>query len=295
MAFTSSGSKGDMQANAALTGSRRSEILNSLVSLAQNLVSAQHDAFSARLADALIRQSETSTGSREANLSFNASNLLKNNSYAFHHLASACLKENLKHELDLIEPGSHAAVQADGALSLVSFEEMDSKLQIGAGSRPFEQQYADAYIALNIRLAKLLQRDELPLSQNPFRPEVFLRAINQSWCGFDPDPESHQLVMPLLRPDVFIELSTLLQALNDALIANGILPDLQESYRIKKTDGHSDPARKDDDAETALLQKLKRMFSAPDAAADIAVAAAASVAADVFEQRFESDRRLAKL
>jgi hypothetical protein len=291
MAFTSSESMGDMQANAALTESRRSEILSSLVSLTQNLVSAQHDAFSARLADALIRQSETSTGSREANVSFHSSNILKSNSYAFHHLASAALAENLQRELVLLECGSHGAVKADGALSLVSFEEMDSKLQIGAGSRPFEQQHADAYNALNIRLANLLQRDELPLSQNPFRPEVFLRAINQAWCGFDPDPESHQLVMPLLRPDVFLELSTLLQALNDALIANGILPDLQDSYRIKKTDGHSDPARKDDGAETALLQKLKRMFSAPDAAADIAV----SVSADGYEHRFESGQRLGNM
>ncbi|MFD2273414.1 DUF1631 family protein [Undibacterium arcticum] len=245
-----------MSANAATAQSRRSEILRDLLPVALNLAGAQHDAFSARLADALMQQSETSTDSREANLSFNVSNLLKNNSYAFQHLAAAFLKENLQRELGMLERGSYpAAAKTDGALSLVSYEEMDNKLQIGAGSRPFEQQHADAYHALNIRLANLLQRDELSLSQNPFRPEVFLSAINLAWRNFDPDPESHHLVMPLLRPDVFLQLSPLLQALNDALIADGILPDLQESYRIKKTDGHSDATRKDDSAETALLQK----------------------------------------
>ena len=285
-----------MPANKASSESRRGEILRGLLPLALNIASAQHDAFSVRLVDGLMKLSETSIDSREANLSFNVGNLLKNNGYAFHHLASASLKKSLQRELGLLEGGLNSvAIKDDGALSLVSYEEMDNKLQIVAGSRPFEQNHADAYNALNIRLAHLLQREDLSLSQNPFRPEVFLSAITQAWCDFAPDPESHPLVTPLLRPDVFLQLSPLLDALNDALIADGILPDLQESYRIKKTDGHSDAARKDDGAETALLQKLKRMFAAPDVPDDVVASAAASAAADVFEHRSDSGQRLANM
>ncbi|MBI3284794.1 MAG: DUF1631 family protein, partial [Burkholderiales bacterium] len=157
-----------------------SEVLRGLIPVATHLAVAQLDAFSARLANALLALSEQSVDAKEANLSFNAGQLLKNNAYAFYYLASSGIEAAFRREMQVLQremqvlqrDATVAPEPQDPALSLVSYEEMDKKLVLGRISRALELDSAGQYAALNMRFSHLLEREALSTSLNPFRPEV---------------------------------------------------------------------------------------------------------------------------
>ncbi|MEC5215678.1 hypothetical protein RCH09_000609 [Actimicrobium sp. GrIS 1.19] len=243
------------------------DVLRNMITAAMKLVNAEFAAFSTRLSDALMAMSEVSGDAKEANASFNASNLLRNNRYAFYHVAVAHIEQALLYELNVLEHGSErTATRREGALSLVPFSEMDNRVMLGTTARLFEIENADALAALNIRIAHLLDRDSISVAQNPFRPETFLGAINAAWVEFDPDTESHGMILPLLRPEVFLALPPVFKTLNDELVDRGVLPELVSAYRIRKSDGNLSAATKEAN-ETALRQQLRRVLGNPEEAA----------------------------
>lgn len=257
----------------------RPEMLRGLTPLANHLTIAQLDAFSARLANALLACSEQSVDSRIANLSFNAGQLLKKNAYAFYHIASVEFEKVFKHETDMlltVGEVKKTVENKDGDFSLVSYEEMDQKLTLSRVSRAIELGSAEQYAALNMRLSHLLGRETMSISHNPFRPEVFLRALYVAWCAFDPEESSRELILPLLRVDILFDLEPILKELNQWLVNKGVLPDLQESYRIQRSQSKSRSVEKDDETQfdsadesgedstnthNAARQKLKAFLS----------------------------------
>ncbi|GGC79737.1 DUF1631 family protein [Undibacterium terreum] len=249
------------------------EILRALAAQAAHLSVAQIDAFAARLANALFAASEQHADPKQANLSFNAAQLLKNNAYAFYYLASSGIEAAFRKEVQVLQQGVKAdGVPQDVALTLVSYEEMDKKLAMGRASRSLELASAEQLAALNMRLAALMDYDSVGIQQNPFRPEVVLKVIIAAWTEFNPDQESHHLVLPLLRADILFDLAPILQALNQTLVERGILPELHESYRVKKMDSAAQ-AKKDEPVKAELDQKLKNYFSAAQAQTQAAPAA----------------------
>ncbi|MES2039596.1 MAG: DUF1631 family protein [Pseudomonadota bacterium] len=237
----------------------RDAVLRALIPLANHLVASQIDAFSARLANAFLALSEQSMDAREANLSFNAGQLLKKNGYAFFYLASAGFEAVFRKEIDALLQGVKiVASNADVALTLVTYEEMDKKLALSRAGRTLELDSAEQYAALNMRFAYLMEHDALSIAQNPFRPEIFLHTIYSAWCEFDPEVNTHELVLPLLRADILFDLEPILNALNEALIAKGILPDLHESFRIRR---NRNSERRKEAAPGDISQKLRNLLS----------------------------------
>ncbi|HEY8102262.1 MAG TPA: DUF1631 family protein [Burkholderiaceae bacterium] len=250
--------------------SRRSEILQSLIPVAAGEANGQLDAFTIRLTDALFALSEQNHDPKIANAAFNSANLLKKNAYPFYYVASAHLEDAIRNEIQACEKDTPSAKlkSEEGGLSLVSFEEMESKVTFGNICRPIESIHTNLYTSLGIRLAALFNREEFSISQNPFRPEVFLNAITAAWSEFNPDPETHSIILPLLTTENFIDLAPLLQAMNEALIGRGIQTELSDSYRIKKSNSTKDASKK-----AAVDEQLKRMFG-QEAVPDAGVAAA---------------------
>lgn len=239
-------------------------LLAELVALACHQAVAQLDAFGHRLANALLAVSEQSSDAREANLTFNSGQLLKNNGYAFYYLASAEIEAALRAaQLDLLS-GRDTVPAPDIELSLVSYEEMDKKLTFARAGRTIELANAESYLALNMRLASLLGREALSMADNPFRPDVFLQPLYAAWREFNPDPACHDLVLPLLRADIVFDLAPLLHALNEVLVERGVLPDLQESYRVKKS------AARDAERNDPVAQMLQRLFDGSSGMAGMA-------------------------
>ncbi|MBR7781028.1 DUF1631 family protein [Undibacterium luofuense] len=231
--------KSETSAQTAFSGSRENPeaLLQALVSVATHLMLAQVDAFSGRLSNALLAHSESAHDSREASLSFGAGQLIKKNTYAYYYLVSAELEKAFRRETAVLlgKAAGAASNASEDELSLVSYEEMDKKLAFSRAARAVELQAAEQYAALNMRFASLLQKDALSIAQNPYRPEVILHALWDAWCQFDPEQGTHGLVLPLLNADILFDLTPVLHELNQHLVSKGILPDLQDSYRVRRT------------------------------------------------------------
>ncbi|NDI86479.1 DUF1631 family protein [Undibacterium crateris] len=242
------------------------ELLRALIPIATHLVGAQIEAMSVRLSAAFLAMSETSQDSREANLSFHAGQLLKKNAYAFYYLVAADIEKALRADIDQLlspqrvaQPEKKLVMEPD--LSLVSYEEMDKKLALSRASRSIELDNAEQYTALNMRIAHLMQKEALSIAQNPFRPELLLTTLHQAWCQFDPETGTHELVLSLLSPDILFDLEPILAELNQALVAKGVLPDLQESYRIRRQLQKKLEEQNELGAATATEEKLRQYFA----------------------------------
>ena len=220
-----------------LSSSGRALILQSLIPVAASLTATQIEGFSQRLGEALFKLSDQSIRPEEANISFHSYHNLKKNSSVFYRMVTTRVNEMLTLEVKALEKGKRkkTVLASDEAnMSLVTFDEMENKVLLGNMSQALELDNADELVALNLRISQLLQIEEISVHANPFRPDVFLKAVYQAWCDFDPSPESHHLVLRLLRPDVFLQLNPILHELNAALIARGILPQATDLFSVGK-------------------------------------------------------------
>lgn len=232
-----------------------------LVQQACQLCTPQIDAFSARLSHDLFTQSENASDPKLANLCFHGAQLLKSSAYTFYYLSSSGLEKAFKAEVDTLRSVAKPQITIqDEGMSLVSYEEMELKLSLSRASRSLELSYAEPLAALNMRLASLLGQETIGGSQNPFRPEVFLRAFNAAWMDFNTEADAHALMLPMLSEFIF-DLAPIYQALNDLLIARGILPDLQESYRLKRKQANAEAERLGEAVKNEVAKKLEQYFA----------------------------------
>lgn len=249
-----------------LSAALRDEVLQELVDIAANMANTQIDGFTTRLANAMLDAAKASDNPREAQLLVNSASLLKKNRYPFYYVVSERLTTALHHEIQATEFPLTTLGDTSGALHALDPElEVDKKLTLIKTARAIEAEHGTRLATLNIRLASLFGKDALDTSENPFRPHVFLTALHDAWCEFQPDISAHHLVYRLLGPELFFDISTILHALNVALVKRGIVPhitasDLPATVSAKEKD-------QDDDADL-LTQKLRAMFpSEPEAVA----------------------------
>ena len=247
------------------SNSSRLLILQGLVPIATNLVSSQLEAFSGRLTEALFKLADQTLRPEEASHSFQAYQLLKRNSTTFYRLVAGQVNAALAKEVSTVNIRKKVKIGEKQDFSLVTFEEMENKVLLGNLSQALEVSNAEQLVALNTRIGHVLRRTPISVAQNPFRPEVFIQAVYHAWMEFDAVPETHLLVLRLLQPEIFLQLTPILQELNNAMVERGILPDLTEAYRDNQR--KKGPARSDDiaDKNPHLHNKLKNMFS-PSAA-----------------------------
>lgn len=243
------------------SNSSRLLILQALVPIATHLVSSQLEAFSARLTDALFKLSDQTIRPEEASASFQAFQLLKRNNTAFYRLVVGQINAALTKEVSTINAKKKIPKKEAQDFSLVSFDEMESKLLIRNLSQALEVNNADILVALNIRIGNVLRRTPINIAQNPFRPDVFVHAVYQAWKEFDATPESHHLVLRLLQPNIFLQLKPILNEINEGLIARGIMPDISDVYRGKNKNADANSADEIDDRDPYLHNKLRSIFS----------------------------------
>lgn len=185
--------------------------------------------------------------------------LLKENAYAFCHLATGAVEEALRAELARLRPQGAAPFVPD-TLSLVPLEEIDDRLAIAALARPFDLVHAEALATLAVRLGMLLGRGMLRPDANPFRPAVFLQAIDAAWRAFEPDALAHKLVRPLLTPDVLFDVGPLLDALAARLREAHHRPGRGAGYHIQKTDDAAAAKAARAGRQAALSAQLRALF-----------------------------------
>lgn len=229
-------------------------VLQSLAAIASNLTSAQLEGFAARLTDALFKISSLAVRADQAELALATGEHLKKNGPVFCRAVANRINQLLLQEVRSMQAAGHSGLDPEAKdMTLVSFDEMENKVLIGNLSRAIEVENSELLGALNLRIAQLLGREEMSVAHNPFRPVIFLQAVRDAWCELDSIVESQNLVLSQLRPDVFLTLTPILSALNDALIARGILPQLAKPYQSSKD--------KDRQRGFPLYQKLQNWLS----------------------------------
>lgn len=246
----------------ALSSTARLLTLQAMVPVAANLAASQLEAFSGRLADALFKVSDQAVHPEEANTCFHSFQLLKRNSSTFYRLVAGQINSVLSKEVSAVNVKKKAnnLVNAED-FSLVSFEEMESKVLMRNLSQSLELSSSEQLVALNARIGHILGRDPINVSQNPFRPESFVRAVHLAWMEFDSNTSSHQIVLRLLQPEIFLQLNPILQEINETLANRGVLPNINQSYREAQ---RKQSARRSDSLSTSdpyLRNKLKSFFS----------------------------------
>ena len=252
------------------TVSPRHALLEELIGIAVKHAGDQYLELATKLAGALIDATDGDT--RAMQLRISAGNQLRNRNFAFLHLASSTLEKALRREIAELAPAAKSQPrESEQPLSLVPYEEMDNKVALGGVSKPFEILYSDQLQTLNVRLAFLLDRDILRGNQNPFRPEVFLTALQQAWSEFDTEPDAAPLLQPFIKPGMFIELGPMLDALNLALQSKGVLPGAVDGYKGRKADKPKAAApSRVQGKQAALAQQLRQFFASSDVAGSAA-------------------------
>lgn len=233
--------------------------LDALAGIAAGYVKEHLSAMTARMAAALGDVGQQQGDPKDVYRRVKSARQLKDNAYAFFHLASGAIELALRRELDRLLPQAAAKRAPGAALSLVPLEEMDNRLALGALARPFDIAHADALATLSVRLGMLCGRGVLRADSNPFRPEVFLGALEETWREFEPEADSHGLILTLLRPDIVFDFAPLFDALVAALRKGG-QPGSVDAYRIQKTDDAAAAKAARAGQRAALADQLRKLF-----------------------------------
>jgi hypothetical protein len=244
--------------------------LESLVGIAAGQLKEQLAPMIERMAAALADVSQPGLDTREVYRRVRSSKLIKENSYAFFHLACSGAELALRQELEHLHPQEGASQAALATLSLVPLEVMDSKVAFGAITRPFDIQHSELLATLSVRLGLLLGKGVLRADANPFRPEVFLKALDEAWREFEPEEESHGLMLTLLRPELVFDFAPLYEALVASLTRKDGQPGSVEAYRIQKTDDAAAARAARASGKAALAEQLRKLFGDDDSAAPAA-------------------------
>jgi len=234
--------------------------LDALAAIAGGQFKEQLTPMIARFGAVLADLSQPGMDTREVYRRVRSSKLLKENSYAFFHLASTGFELALRRELEGLQPQGAANKPLPASLSLVPLEVMDSKVAFGAITRPFDIAHSEQLATLSVRLGLLLNRGVVRSDANPFRPEVFLKALEEAWREFEPEEESHALILELLRPGLVFDFAPLYEALVEGLTRKDGQPGSIEALRIQKTDDAAAARAARAGGKAALAEQLRRLF-----------------------------------
>ncbi|WP_423682198.1 DUF1631 family protein [Undibacterium sp. WLHG33] len=250
------------------SSSSRLLMLQSLVPVATNLISSQLEAFSSRLTDALFKISDQTLQPEEAARSFEACQLLKRNQTTFYRLMASHISAMLMKEVSVINTRKRLKDNHDiKDISLVTFEEMENKVLTNNLTKSLEVNNAEKLVELNCRIGLVMKRTPITVSQNPFRPEIFVNAVLQAWMELESTTVTPHLIIRIMQPDLFLNLSTVYQGLNDALAERGIVVDTDAVKRESKK-RHAPLKSEDLDARDPYLQNKLRNIFFPQASKD---------------------------
>ncbi len=256
-------SSSDPGATAALTGRRAT--LNGLVAAASAQVNAQLNDFTVRMVAALLDAAQAGTDAKTANACFAAGNLLKNNAYPFYHLASIAVRKALQDAVDRLDMPGQQPRPSPGELSLVPFAEIEDRLLLERAARPLEQAHAALLSTMGLRIAMLARRAELAPADHPFRPAALLAAFDCAWREFTPDASLHGLMLQMMQGALVPDVGPMLQAVDRACVAAGLLPEQAARARIRTSRNSHAPVGAAP-ADPMLKAQLREMFGTPPAA-----------------------------
>jgi hypothetical protein len=231
---------------------RPETVLPKLVALALKAVASQADTFTARLVSAMEHTVAASNDEEQVEGARHALAVLRKQKKAFLQHILQHLELGLASAMRVILDPGLSRLQRDAMdLSAATFEAMQDKVLLENLADAIDKRNALLLDNLTGRLARALQLDEINSAQNPFRAGIFLDAVSAAWTAIDPDAAGRRLMLRHLRPEVFLQLDTLLQALAQLLSA----PGGEEQTTLRKAPEAPLPSRRRGDSMIGKLQQ----------------------------------------
>ena len=166
---------------AAITPDRLA-LLHTLAFAALRLCTAQRDAFTTRLEQALEARAGDATGDTDRAAFRAAHQQLQAHRGTFQRLVSDGLQRALMQAIqDAADDAAYGIDRGALDLSLITFEAMERKVIVDNLSQAIDRSGAEELAVLSLRIAHWLGVDEIGALRNPFRSEVFLKAVADSW------------------------------------------------------------------------------------------------------------------
>ena len=186
---------------------------------------------------------EMPSQARAQNLRFGSA-MLGKHAEIFHRAFQHALQTTLETQVREALPQAaglqaRTLAQSDGldglTLSLIDVQEVERILLVDRVAQRFTAHYDAVVSPLTQRLGVLLGLDSASLSNNPFRPDVFIQAFLLAWEKCDWDAQATEDLMSALEPAHCIDLAPLYVEMNAMLVSAGV--PAQVAYRIKRSDG----------------------------------------------------------
>ena len=253
----------------------RLALLHTLAFAALRLCTAQCDPFTTRLERVLESRAGDAASETDRTLFRVAHQRLQAHRGTFQRLVADSLQRALM--LAIEDAADGAAYGMDrGALdlSLTTFEAMECKVVIDNLSQAIDRTGAEELAVLSLRIAHWLGMDDIGALHNPFRSEVFLKAVADAWFTFDPVEETHRLVLRQLDQNVFLDLLPVWRALNQELALRHVLPEAEQAWRQRGKGAEAIPAPPADEA--------LRLWLAPEGVLRVIDTRAALLADELF-------------
>jgi hypothetical protein len=250
-------------------------MLDGLLAIVRRQVGLQFHDVMGRVATALLDASGTAGDSRIAARYCEAANLMLREEKDFQQRYASALERVIRAEMEKLPAARKLSSDGDArlvdwtagpAMSLIPYEEMDDRVAFGSLSQPFDLQYADRLGILELRLAFQLERDAVRPSQNPFRPGVFLFALQEAWTTMDPDPASRDLFLAYFKPEMLFDFAPVYDALSAVLVRKRPGPgQVANAGSAPKADQYEETLKAVAKAQAELTEKLRGFFASAEA------------------------------
>jgi len=157
---------------------------------------------------------------------------LRNGAAELASQAAIVLAKRFDQKLSGDETGTHSKTTtfSMSALSLQDDDEVQENIALNDTARRVKDAAGFEFLSLTTRMQALTGRATLPDSDNPVFPRVFCRALLDALELIDAKGASKMAIFAGFQPALEKMLPKIYEAINKALIKEGVMPDIVETY-----------------------------------------------------------------
>ncbi len=189
---------------------------------------------------------------------YNALGLLNQHS---NELLVACKETYFKAFNDFLNRRAKPDVPETLELSLVDDSDFEATLTLDKATSRLRYNCAEELLALDTRIATLLNRPEIPENDNPLGPKVLCQSLLGGISAVTKEQSLQVVLLNQFDLVLTTELARIYQSINHYLVDHGILPDLKFGMKTRPTRKQSGNAVADQqgEAESEMLSLFEQM------------------------------------
>ncbi len=189
---------------------------------------------------------------------YNALGLLNQHS---NELLVACKETYFKAFNDFLNRRAKPDAPETFELSLVDDSDFEATLTLDKATSRLRYNCAEELLALDTRIATLLNRPEIPENDNPLGPKVLCQSLLGGISAVTKEQSLQVVLLNQFDLVLTTELARIYQSINHYLVDHGILPDLKFGMKTRPTRKQSgnNVADQQGEAESEMLSLFEQM------------------------------------